>query len=705
MNASASRNALRAGKAFAAAGVVLGATGVVGIVAMGRWDHLPLGTALFGVFAVGFGSLAWLAYARQPHNPALLAPAFSAFVAGMSGAAFFGAVLGAELAGFDVSAPAWAQLAPAHAPPVTVTLFMLGNFGPVVGLFLMLTLWPLVFPDGRLPSSRWRWVVGATFATMAALLFVLFWVSRPSSTIPYGAPTSVYPPGIPSLADPLYGVLMVLSFTCVASLVRRYRRSLGEVRQQYLWVLLGTAFLYFAMLVVDQFYWNLLAALAGIVASVVCYGVAVTKHRLYDIDVVVSRTIVYGTLAVFIGGVYVLVVVAVGELIGAQAGSLTLSVAATALVAIAFDPVRQKVQRWANRVVYGQRSTPYEVLADVAHRLAAAEPVPGVLERMAHLVAEGTGAEQATVWLREGDGLVAAAGCPTFPQHDRVESEESLHGVPTPVYHNEEMVGVLEVEKPRGSPVTPTEQRLLADLAGSAGLVLGNQRLNSALAARAAELRASRRRLVELQDSERRRLERDLHDGAQQQVVALKLKIALAERMARKADAGDLANTLSDLATETQEALDDIRRLARGLYPQLLEYEDIATAVRSHVARLPVPVEVVANGVAHYPREVEAAVYFAAVEAIANSADYSDASQVAVSLVASDEAVTVEVRDNGRGFDVAGVGEGIGLTNIRDRVEALGGEVEVESAPGAGTTVRARIPLESYREAVLTVPA
>lgn len=689
----------RAGRAASGAGIALGAGGVVTIVAIGRWDHLPLGTALFGVFAAGFGTMAWLALGRQPSNCALLVPAASSLLAGVSGASFATAVWAAQRSGLAVTPNEWEALAPVDVPSVTQVGMQLVNIGPVFGFFSMLTLWLLLFPDGQLPSRRWRWMAGTGVIGMAALFAVLTWVVRSDSTISYGAMSSTYPPGIASLADPLYLFVMLVSAICLVSLIRRYRRSSGDLRQQYRWVLLGSVALFLALAVVDQSIGLLLAALAGIVVSVACYGVAVTKHRLYDIDLVISRAFVYGTLAAFIGAVYVVVVVVVGGWLrvspDAQASDdLALSVAATAVVALAFEPVRRRTQKWANRLVYGKRASPYEVLADVSQRLAGAEPAAGVLKRMTQLMAEGTGAHQSTVWLKEGQDLIAVAGWPDLPEPSRVRSLEILEGTFSPVSHEGEVVGVLEVVKERGHPVTPTEQRLITDLAGSAGLLLGHQRLNASLAARAAELRSSRRRLVELGDAERRRLERDLHDGAQQQVVALKLKIALGEHIARKAGDEDAALRMGHLTAEVQETLEEIRRVARGIYPQLVESESVVTAIRTRALGSPIPVDVSAANVGTYPPDVQAAIYFAAVEAITNASAYARPSHIDVGITDTGAEIVVTVTDDGSGFDPPSTGEGVGLTNIRDRVEALGGELVVRSAIGVGTMIEARIPVE-----------
>lgn len=407
----------------------------------------------------------------------------------------------------------------------------------------------------------------------------------------------------------------------------------------------------------------------------------------------VAAVLIYGTLAVFIGVVYVGVVVGVGGILGSGAGNLGLSVVATALVALAFEPVRRRVQGWANRLIYGRRASPYEVLAELADRLAETESAQGVLNRMARLVAYGTGAEQAAVWLREADGLVLGASWPQTPPVRQVDSLEQLSGLAFPVLHEGELVGALQAVKAGGNPITPLEQRLIADLAGSAGLLLGNQRLNAALAARADELQASRGRLVHAQDTERRRLESNLHEGAQQEVMALKVQIRLLMQVARGESAEEIADILSEIAGDIQAAVEEIRSLARGLYPPLLESEGLEAAVVSQAQGSPIPVELKSEGIGRHPKEVESAVYFAVAEAMTNAVKHAYPSRIDITLSESDGFLTVDVEDDGVGFDLHQTGDGIGLVNIRDRVQALGGEVDFVSAPGAGTTVAARIPI------------
>ncbi len=239
--------------------------------------------------------------------------------------------------------------------------------------------------------------------------------------------------------------------------------------------------------------------------------------------------------------------------------------------------------------------------------------------------------------------------------------------------------------------MTPIEQKLVDDLAHQAGLVLKNVRLSADLRARLDELRASRQRLVSAQDLERRRLERNLHDGAQQYLVALKVKLGLAG-MLLSSDPARAAHTLSQLKSDADEALETLRDLARGIYPPLLADKGLNVALESQARKAAVPVIVEAEGIGRYSQEVEATVYFCVLEALQNVQKYAGATHVLVCLRADGEALTFSVTDDGAGFDSAAAKKGAGLTNMSDRLDALGGTLAVTSVPGRGTRVHGSLP-------------
>jgi signal transduction histidine kinase len=271
---------------------------------------------------------------------------------------------------------------------------------------------------------------------------------------------------------------------------------------------------------------------------------------------------------------------------------------------------------------------------------------------------------------------------PTLPK-----PTEKLPDEIVPVRHHGELLGAVSTEKKPGESLTPTERELVSDLGSQAGFV----RRNVALIA---DLRASRQRLVAAQDGERRELERNLHDGAQQQFVALAVKLRLAESLAER-DPSATKTMLTDLRTETGEALESLSDLARRIYPPLLADKGLAAALESEARKGPVPTEVRSEGIGRYPPDVESAVYFCVLEALNNVAKYAGATRAEVRLAQANGELTFEVSDYGDGFDPAQTGYGTGLQGIDDRLDAIGGTLEVRSAPGEGTTVTGRIPAQS----------
>jgi signal transduction histidine kinase len=583
----------------------------------------------------------------------------------------------------------------------------------------------LLFPNGHLPSARWRPVMWIDIA-LAAL----------NNGLGFFDPAPIASPGVPSVPNPLLlahihglemgpigyvvflgGLLVVLA--AAVSLVIRLRHTSGAEREQVRWVayaLATTVLISITYTLVGLAAPTLQNNVVGDIIVIVGFGlglpaaiaVAMLRYHLYDIDIVISRTLVYGTLAVLITAVYVGIAVGIGTLVGSGGKpNLGLSILATGIVAVGFQPVRERVQRVANRLVYGKRATPYQVLSEFSTRVAESYAAEDVLPRMATVLRDGTSAELATVWVRADRRLRRVAASPE--SNDGAEAVD-LNGSAAPdipgadravlVRHQGEVLGALTVTKRRGESLTPIELKLMDDLAHQAGLVLKNVGLTADLQARLEDLRASRQRLVAAQDGERRRLERNLHDGAQQHLVALKVKLGLVEMLAMR-DPAKARATLVELKNNADEALETLRDLARGIYPPLLADKGLAAALQSQAGKATVPVRLDAEGVSRYPQEMEAALYFCTLEALQNVQKYAAASSVVVRLGEDRHELVVEVTDDGCGFDVAAVTRGAGLTNMEDRLDALGGTLEITSAPGVGTTLRARVPLA---EAALVTP-
>ena len=587
----------------------------------------------------------------------------------------------------------------------------LGTWAWPPGIILVFTYLLLLFPDGRLPSRRWKpvaWLAAVALVIAVIPVAITGWPNRGPILVNIGeeAPAGASAAFKSAYDIQVLGIILtfVLGMASAASLVIRLRHARGDQRAQLKWFAYASAFLVAAIIANSPLVGvggNVLPGIALVMVPA-AIGIAMFRYRLYDIDVVINKTIVVAVLAAFVTAVYLAVVVGISHLINTTGEpNVLLSIAATAIVALAFQPLRERARLLADRVVYGKRATPYEVLSEFSERMAGSYSTEDVLPRMARILGEGTGATRTEVWLRVGTQLQVAASWPEGAEPAKTPlpaSEDQLPEFPeadraVPVRHQSELLGALTLTKPASEPVTPSEEKLLSDLASQAGLMLRNVRLTAELQARIGDLRASRQRLVAAQDQERRRLERDLHDGAQQQLVALAVKQRLAEGLVRK-DPEKAAQMLADLQADTTEALENLRDLARGIYPPLLADKGLPAALEGHVRKVHLPVAVETDELGRYPQEVEAAVYFCCLEALQNVAKYADASHVSVNLSTEAGQLNFTVIDDGKGFDPGSKPRGSGLQGMADRMEALGGVLEVHSEPGTGTTVAGHIPAE-----------
>jgi signal transduction histidine kinase len=554
------------------------------------------------------------------------------------------------------------------------------SWGWVPPFGLMATHLPLRLPDGRLLSPRWRWVSRA--ATTAMVLTCVGITFDPANA---GNPI----PGIDLTVVGVVGLifLALCAVASVASLVVRSRRAGSDEKHQIRWIAIG-AVVFIATWIVTIVTTQgsepgpvmTVVALSAYAAIPVSMGIAILKYRLYDIDVVIKKTVILAVLAAFFVLVYALVVGGVGALAEGSSNTV-LSFAAAAIVATLFQPVLARARRFADRLVYGDRATPYEVLAAFGDQLAETYSADDVLPRTARVLAEGVGAERARVWLAEGQGFRPVAVYPPDAEPERPDDHLAE------VRHQGDLLGALSVAMPANDPMDPAKEKLIADLAAQAGLVLRNVRLVE-------DLRSSRRRLVAAQDEERRKLERNIHDGAQQQLVALAVKARLTRALTDR-DPAKASEMLEQIEAETQSALEDLRDLARGIYPPLLADKGLGVALTAQARKSPVPVTVKAEGVGRFPQEVEAAVYFSVLEALQNIAKYAGAEHAEVRLGHDDDVLRFQVRDDGRGFDPDATGYGTGLQGMVDRLAALDGVVTITSRPGGGTTVDGRVPLET----------
>jgi hypothetical protein len=389
--------------------VIGGGLAVIGLATLIAGGH---GEALwselswvFALFAIFFAVVVWLVVPGQPGN---------AVVWVMTASAFFGGLWIAGLAGAaavvddpNLVLVSGESVVPAVLPQSAAWIMMFTYPAVLLTLFAPLTFGLLLFPDGRLPSPRWRWVGWLAGASMVVLTVGYAWGFRPDGTEPADAGVLV------ENGFWAVGLAIILS---LAALVIRYRRSSGTTRQQFKWVVWGASI--YAPTQIAAFIFGgtqyedliLLPFLVGMLAFLVSYGIAVGKYRLFDIDIVINKTVLVAVLGAVIAALYVGVVVGVGSLFG-DGTQVGVQVAATVMVALAFGPVRRLAQQWADRAVYGERATPYEVLARFSHR-AAETSDDQLLARIPRLIVDGTGAAEATLWVRSHEGFRPAAAWP-----------------------------------------------------------------------------------------------------------------------------------------------------------------------------------------------------------------------------------------------------------------------------------------------------
>jgi signal transduction histidine kinase len=562
-----------------------------------------------------------------------------------------------------------------------------------------------LFPTGHVSSPRWRWLPAAILACLGALALASMF--KPGAIQVSGDINPENPLGIDalgSLLDTIVEVaaigLLVTSIASVVSIVQRFRHSTGEERQQLRWLVWTAAFtgLFLALALVSGIglapgETRLIntAAVFGILMGIgfgipIACAVAILKYRLYDLDLVVKKTVVFTIVAAFITALYLaaLALAAVSG-IGALAGAV--------VFVLTFNPVRRRARTIADRVVYGKRATPFEVLSEFSERLGETYSIDDVLPRMAQLLGTSTGATEVRVWLLQDRELSEVAAWPVdlspLPARVVIGAELPAFGDDvsvSAVTHQGELLGAITLRMPPKDPMDAAKQRLVSGLASQAGLALRNVRL-------VRDLRSSRRRIVAAQDERAKQLERNIHDGAQQQLVALSVQLKLAEQMMDR-DADKAKALLSQLQGAAGAALEDLRDLARGIYPPLLADKGLTVALEAQARKAAVPVNVEADGIGRFSQDIEATVYFCTLEALNNVSKYAVATSAHVRLAADDGHLRFEIEDDGAGFDPAANGYGTGLQGMADRLAALGGELSVTSSPGAGTTVAGRLPVE-----------
>jgi signal transduction histidine kinase len=547
---------------------------------------------------------------------------------------------------------------------------------------LGLTLMFLLFPDGRLPGRRWRWAPSAAAAGLA-LALPAYQLTRVSDDAFSSGGNPVVVAGLPGDAMLDAGMVLLLGAMVAAALalVARFRGSRGVERQQLKWFAFAaavagvtlpvSAVLWYETPVVRPF-----AALA-LTALPVAACIAMLRYRLYDIDVVVNRTLVYATLTVLLAATFAATALLLGTALGR--GPAWTTAGATLVAAAAFSPLRARVQdavdRRFNRARYDARRRMAHFLEDLRGGRAAPEDVEPILRE---LLTDPR--LELLLHLTDTDTYVDVRGEPVqaAPDDGRAAVPIERNGRPLAVVVYDD---ALQAERPR----------LLRTLVADAGLAIEITRLRVELRQQLAEVQASRARIVAAANAERRRIERDLHDGAQQRLVSIGLALRHAQHQLTSSTPGRAGETLDGAVAEIEVALEELRELARGLPPAQLD-AGLAPAFRELARRAPMPVDTrVAPG--RFAPGVEAAAYFIACEAVTNAVKHARATRIALSAGRENAHLVVRVADDGVGG--AAPVAGSGLSGLDDRVAALGGTLEIDSDPGAGTTLVAKLPCAS----------
>jgi signal transduction histidine kinase len=586
----------------------------------------------------------------------------------------------------------YALLTERGSPPGGVVAAWLGSWLYVLGANLVVYSF-LLFPDGRLPSPRWRTV--AWLVALAICLDTASLALTPGTL--YGYPSVENPFGVEWIAGRsglLGAVTSVLALAAllppVAALFIRFRRSRGEERQQVKWIAYGVAVLAAAIVAV-----NLWPALDPSAAGAVLFFVgqmaipaaiciAIFKYHLYDIDLVINRTLVYGALTACVVGIYVLVVGYLGALLRTD-GNLLVSLIATGLVAVLFQPLRERLQRGVNRLMYGERDDPYTVISRLGERLKTTDAPEAVLPTIVETVAQALKLPHAAIALKQDDGEFV-----TVADYGSPKGEPLV----LPLSYGTETIGQLALS-PRapGEPFGAEDRRLLDSLIRHAEAAAYAVHLT-------ADLQKSRERLVNAREEERRRLRRDLHDGLGPQLATLTLKLdATRNMLVREPEAADAL--LAGLKVQTQQAISDIRRLVYDLRPPALDELGLIPAIREQAASygpygLDVSVEA-AESLPPLPAAVEVAVYRIVQEALTNVARHARARACRIRLSIG-EKLELEIADDGIGLP-EDRRAGVGLSSMRERAAELGGICILEpSGPAGGTRVLARLPLPASEE-------
>ena len=606
-------------------------------------------------------------------------------------------------AGFSVGAaysayaghhpPSWG-----HAAVLVLQALELGSGALVLALLA-------VFPDGTYQRGTERTLVLAGAGFVAAVL-VVEEVASPTLSYPgafvWTRQVTVENPsagfGLADLGRIAWigyqAGFLVLVVTGIVLLVLRFRRFGPRERGQIMWPLLGAAVTVlsitllgaFGSVVRDQPDWLVYLLYAPTAMAVpLAIGVGMLRHELLGVDVLVRRSVAYGLLWLLVTAACVAAALAVGIAAGGRV-PLPVAIGLAVAAALAAEPVRRRLERVFERLVFGRRASASELIAGLGARLETTADLDQIPDTVAAEVLAGLGARWVRVELHEPAGLVVGTAG-SVP-------EDAAAALAVALVRGGDRVGEIACGPRWDAPYSRADEQLLESLGRLAVLAVHNAHLADQLASRIAELRASRARIVAAQDEGRRRLEHDLHDGVQQELVALLATLGLARNQLRR-DPALAAEALCAAQEDARRTLLSLQETARGIHPPVLSDHGLVVAVAERTSRLPIPVDVQADlhGCGRFAPEVEGAAYFVVAEALGNVLKHSGAANAWVRLdTTGDRLLRVTVRDDGRGFDQDTVHHR-GLVGLRDRVEAHGGTLALDSGPGRGTCLVATVDI------------
>lgn len=613
---------------------------------------------LFAVIvAVSFSALALVVARHQPGN------AVAVVAAGIS----WGFALSYSLGTYG-------NLGLERGWPLLEWVVWVSDWVWVPALWAMPTFLLLRFPDGRLPARRWRIV--ELWTAVALGLLVVGWALTPYGEIDVAPLVDVRHPMAMAVGRRLYDVGFALALAgltaSLASFAWRFARSEGRERTQLKWALMGacaTVLIVGSSVAVGPP--SAVPASLGVALLPASIGFAVLRYRLWDVDLVINRSLTYGLTTVAILALYVATVATLGGALGRTTGA---PLVATGLAALAVQPLRERAQRFANRLLYGEREDPYAALSRLGSHLAATGERERLLDGVTDAVVRALRLRGACISVDDRD--VARVGDLFGPTRE------------IPLTFRGEKVGALRVAVPAGEELRASDERLLTDLAHHVAIALHAERLH-------ADLLASGARLVTAREEERRRIRRDLHDELGPTLAAVGLEIERAS-LELDGDAEALRARLEQATRRVRQVVGDIRGLVDGLRPAVLDELGLHRAVERLVHQLTSPALRVhfetEGNVEDLPAAVEVAAYRIVSEALTNVVRHAQASQCRITLTARDDALDVVIQDDGRGVGDA-ARTGVGLRSMRERATELGGRLTVSRHSQGGTRVAATVPV------------